>query len=124
MTGAPLKFEEVSGASAREQGFARADTDTRYIKVHLARPVPDGGGARIRILKTYKDPKSYFTEGDAVVFTRSLGIPRNSVVLLMVLFENVQVFNARSETRSALTHDPEPHALIACSPKNRTQAKK
>jgi hypothetical protein len=81
MTGAPLKFEEVSGASAREQGFARADVDTRYIKVHLARPVPEGGGARIRILKTYKDPKSYFTEGDAVVFTRSLGIPRNSVVL-------------------------------------------
>jgi hypothetical protein len=81
MTGAPLKFEEVSGASAREQGFARADIDTRYIKVHLGRPVPDGGGARIRILKTYKDPKSYFTEGDAVVFTRSLGIPRNSVLL-------------------------------------------
>jgi hypothetical protein len=81
MTGASLKFEEVSGASAREQGFARADTDTRYIKVHLARPVPDRGGVRIRILKTYKDPKSYFTEGDAVVFTRSLGIPRNSVVL-------------------------------------------
>jgi hypothetical protein len=81
MTGAPLKFEEVSGASAREQGFARADIDTRYIKVHLARPVPDGGGARMRILKTYKDPKSYFTEGDAVVFTRSLGIARNSVVL-------------------------------------------
>ena len=81
MTGVPLKFEEVSGASAREQGFARADPDTRYIKVHLARPVPGGGGARIRIVKTYKDPKSYFTEGDAVVFTRSLGIPRNSVVL-------------------------------------------
>jgi hypothetical protein len=81
MTGAPLKFEEVSGASAREQGFARADIDTRYIKVQLARTVPDGGGARIRILKTYKDPKSYFTEGDAVVFTRSLGIPRNSVLL-------------------------------------------
>ncbi|MGH9331410.1 MAG: hypothetical protein ACRD09_13290, partial [Vicinamibacterales bacterium] len=31
--------------------------------------------------KTYKDPKTYFTERDAIVFTRSLGIRRNSVVL-------------------------------------------
>lgn len=82
MTGAPLAFEVVAGAKAREEGFARADPETSYIKVHLARPVPDGGGeARIRILKTYKDPKSYLADGDAVVFTRSLGIRRNSVVL-------------------------------------------
>jgi len=81
MTGAPLKFEVVTGAKAREDGFTRADLETSYIKVHLARQVPPGGGGRIRILKTYKDPKSYFTERDAVVFTRSLGIRRNSVVL-------------------------------------------
>jgi len=86
MTGAPLKFEDVSGAKAREDGFARADVDTRYIKVHLARPVPPNGGVRVRIIKTYKDPKSYFVEtaaefAGAVTFTRSLGIRRNSVVL-------------------------------------------
>jgi hypothetical protein len=52
-----------------------------FIKVHLARPVPPGGGARIRILKTYKDPKSYHRDGDAIVFDRSLGIRRNAVVL-------------------------------------------
>jgi hypothetical protein len=45
-------------------------------------PVPaDGGQARIRIIKTYKDPKSYRREGDAIVFERPLGIRRNSVVL-------------------------------------------
>ena len=81
MTGAPLKFEVVTGAKAREDGFTRADVETSYIKVHLARQVPPHGGARIRILKTYKDPKSYFTERDAIVFARSLGIRRNSVVL-------------------------------------------
>ena len=42
----------------------RADLDTHYIQVELARPVPEGGEARIRILKTYKDAKSYYREGD------------------------------------------------------------
>src|SRR5690349_7951539 len=33
------------------------------------------------ILKTYQDAKSYYREGDTIVFKRSLSIPRNSVVL-------------------------------------------
>jgi hypothetical protein len=81
MTGAPLKFQEVSGAEARESGLTTANADTRYIRVELARPVPDGGGGRVRIIKTYKDPKSYFRDGDAIVFDRPLGIKRNAVVL-------------------------------------------
>ena len=43
--------------------------------------MPAGGEARIRIIKTYQDPKSYFTDGDAIVFDRPLGIKRNAVVL-------------------------------------------
>jgi hypothetical protein len=35
----------------------------------------------MRILKTYKDAKSYYREGEAIVFNRSLGIKRNAVVL-------------------------------------------
>ena len=82
MSGAPLKFEQVSGADARTGGLPEADTDTDYIRIHLARPIPSGGGqARLRIAKTYKDPKSYYREGDTIVFNRPLGIPRNSVVL-------------------------------------------
>ena len=81
MTGAPLKFQEVSGAEARESGLANAGLDSRYIRVELARPVPQGGEGRIRIIKTYKDPKSYFRDGEAIVFDRPLGIKRNSVVL-------------------------------------------
>jgi hypothetical protein len=81
MTGAPLKFQEVTGAQARESGLADASLDGRYIRVELARPVPPGGEGRIRIIKTYKDPKSYYRDGGAIVFDRPLGIKRNAVVL-------------------------------------------
>ena len=39
-SGKPLRFEVVSGAEARAAGQTNADLDTRYIKVHLPRPVP------------------------------------------------------------------------------------
>jgi hypothetical protein len=81
MTGQPLKFEQVTGTEARATGLSTADRDTNYIRVHLARPIPGGGQARIRIIKTYKDPKSYYTEGNTIVFNRPLGIRRNAVVL-------------------------------------------
>ena len=81
MTGQPLKWEIVSGAQARKEGHPTADLDTEWLKVHLARPVPKGGEARVLIDKTYKDPKSYFRDGDTIVFDRSLGIRRNAVVL-------------------------------------------
>jgi hypothetical protein len=82
MTGEALRFEVVAGEEARRTGLPRADLDSDYIRIHLPRPVPaDGGQVRLLIEKTYKDPKSWFREGDAVVFSRSLGIKRNSVVL-------------------------------------------
>jgi hypothetical protein len=82
MTGAPLKFQQVNGATAKEHGLSDADAASDYIEVQLARPVPaDGGEARIRIIKTYKDAKSYRREGDVILFERPLGIRRNAVVL-------------------------------------------
>lgn len=82
MTGAPLEFHEITGEEARAAGFPRASLQMHYIQVALARPVPaDGGQGRMRILKTYKDAKSYYTEGDTIVFNRPLGIKRNAVVL-------------------------------------------
>jgi hypothetical protein len=71
----------VSGKDARTAGHPTADPDTEYIKVHLAKPVPEGGEARLLIDKTYKDAKSYYRDGDAIVFDRSLGIRRNTIVL-------------------------------------------
>ena len=80
-TGAPLRFEEVDGMAARDGGFARADTGTRYIRVELTRPVPKDGVQRVLIDKTYLDSASYFVQGSEIVFRRSLGIKRNAVVL-------------------------------------------
>ena len=81
-TGKPLKFEVVTGAQAKidspAENFSAA---AKYIKVFLAHPIAERGEYRLAIIKTYKDDKSYYTEGDQVVFKRPLGIPRDSVVL-------------------------------------------
>jgi hypothetical protein len=82
MTGKALEFAEVSGADARKDPLlADADLDTHYIKVWLARPVPQGGQGRLLIVKTYKDAKSYHLDGEVLVFDRPLGVKRNKVVL-------------------------------------------
>ena len=82
LNGKLLDFSIVGGREAKAGGLADADPDERYIAVQLPRPVPaDGGEVRLLIEKTYQDPKSYLVEAEEVVFTRSLGIKRNAVVL-------------------------------------------
>lgn len=82
-TGAELDWELIDGATAKARGLApnRVADDARFLAVSLARPVPEAGEARLRIFKTYRDPASYRTEEDTVVFERSLGIRANVVVL-------------------------------------------
>jgi len=81
-TGAALAFDVVGSSVARAGGVQIDDTTQKYIRVRLHRPVPsDGGEGRIVIYKTYEDAASYFTRGDTIVFTRPLGIKRNSIVL-------------------------------------------
>ncbi len=80
-TGRDLEWEVVDGRHARANGHPRANENGHFIKVTLARPVPERGQGRVRIDKTYRDPESYFTEGEDIVFSRSLGIRRNAVVL-------------------------------------------
>jgi hypothetical protein len=82
MLGTPLRFEVVSGAEARNDPLmSNADLATNYIKVTLARPVPEHGLGRVLIVKTYQDAKSYYLDGKTLVFNRPLGIKRNKVVL-------------------------------------------
>ena len=81
-SGKPRKFEYLSGAELAKDGTpGRFDPAEHYIRAQLPRPVPEGGEGRVKILKTYADEKSYYVEGDDVVFKRSLGIARNAIVL-------------------------------------------
>src|SRR5213595_1837412 len=81
-TGKPLRFEVVSGAQAKtDSPSENFNPAAHFIKVYLAHQVPERGEYRLAIIKTYKDDKSYYSEGDQIVFKRSLSIPRNSVVL-------------------------------------------
>lgn len=80
--GTPLHFEVVSGAAARQDPLmSDADPATEYIRVTLAAPVPEHGQARLLILKTYKDARSYYLDGRTLVFDRALGVRRNKIVL-------------------------------------------
>ena len=82
MLGTPLHFEVVSGEEARKDPLmSDADPATDYIRVSLARPVPEHGQGRVLIVKTYRDAKSYYQEGQMIVFDRALGVKRNKVVL-------------------------------------------
>ena len=66
MSGTPLKYTVSATA----------------IDVQLARPVPaDGGQARLRITKTYKDAKGYRRDGDGLAFERAIPIRRAAVLL-------------------------------------------
>lgn len=81
-TGKALKFEVVTGAQAKTDSPSENFSSTaQYIKVFLAHSIAEHGEYRLAITKTYKDEKSYYAEGDQIVFKRALGIPRNSIVL-------------------------------------------
>ena len=81
-TGKSLKFEVVTGTQAKADSLTETFSPTgHYIKVFLAHAVRARGEYRLAIIKTYKDDKSYYTEGDQIVFKRPLGIPRDSIVL-------------------------------------------
>ena len=82
-SGKELPFVMTDAKEAKAAGQSEPDVPdgTPYIKIPLPHPVPAGGEFRLRILKTYRDAKSYYSQDDKIVFDRSLGIKRNVVVL-------------------------------------------
>lgn len=80
-TGLPLTWKIVTGDEAKNNGFAQAEKEVDYLQIKLVRPVTKNSEYRLLIDKTYKDPKSYYSENDRIIFKRSLGIKRNSIVL-------------------------------------------
>ena len=83
-TGEKLKWEIISGKQAKERKLPITEQltdDSEIVVTYLARPVEAGTTNRIRMMETYADPKSYFMEGDELVWDRTFGRLRNTVVL-------------------------------------------
>ncbi len=82
-TGEALEAQEMSGAemAALEINTGEAvDPDARVVVVRFPAVQP-GQSLRLRIAETYTAPASYRLDGEELVFDRSLGRPRNAVVL-------------------------------------------
>jgi hypothetical protein len=82
-TGEVLRHEILRGdaiTAAKIDAGGPITPDTEVVVVYFS-PVKAGQSVRLRISETYAAPESYRLEGQDLVFDRSLGRPRNSVVL-------------------------------------------
>ena len=73
MTGAEL-------AAAKIDAGEPVDPAAQVVVIDFS-PVKKGQNIRLRISETYTAPASYHLDGDDMVFDRSLGRPRNALVL-------------------------------------------
>ena len=83
-TGEKLKWEIISGKQASDRKLPIVDEikpDSEIVVTHLARALGAGTTNRIRLMETYADSKSYYLEGDELIWDRSFGRLRNTVVL-------------------------------------------
>jgi hypothetical protein len=83
-TGMKLKWEIVTGKQATERKLPITETikdDSEIVVTHLAHTLAAGTTNRIRLMETYVDPKSYYLDGDELVWDRTFGRLRNTVVL-------------------------------------------
>ena len=83
-TGERLKWEIISGkqATARKLPIGEAvKDDSEIVVTYLANPLEPGTTNRIRLMETYVDPKSLYVDGEELVWDRSFGRLRNTVVL-------------------------------------------
>jgi len=82
-TGEALKVETLRGEAIAREGVDIGEPVRPDSEIVLVRypPVRKGESVRLRISETYTDPASYRIDGDELRFDRSLGRPRNAVVL-------------------------------------------
>jgi hypothetical protein len=82
-TGEILSAREMSGAemaAMKINAGEAVEPEARVVVIPFA-PVQPGQSLRLRISETYTAPVSYRLDGNELVFDRSLGRPRNAVVL-------------------------------------------
>jgi hypothetical protein len=82
-TGEPLKWETLLGkqVKARKLPLNNVADDAEVVVTYLAQPVAAGASVRLRLKETYTDAKSLFLDGDELVWDRTFGRLRNTVVL-------------------------------------------
>ena len=82
-TGQELKHEILKGAeiTAKNIDIGEAVKPDTEIVVSYFEPVKPGQSVRLRLSETYTAPESYRLDGNDLVFERSLGRTRDSVVL-------------------------------------------
>jgi hypothetical protein len=83
-TGEVLKAETLTGAQMKAAGIDPGGDQVapdQQVVVTRFSPVKKGQSIRLRLAETYTAPQSYRLDGEEFVFERSLGRPRNSVVL-------------------------------------------
>jgi len=82
-TGAPLTVETLKGDAITKAGIDTGGPvrpDSEAVVVRFPK-VAKGQSFRLRIHETYTDPGRYRLEDGELVFDRSLGRPRNAIVL-------------------------------------------
>jgi len=83
-SGENLKWETLSGKQVKERKLPISDAikdDTGIVVTYFVQPVAKGATVRLRLKETYTDAKSYYLDGDELVWDRTLGRLRNTVVL-------------------------------------------
>jgi hypothetical protein len=83
-TGERLKSEIITGKQVLERKLPLTETikdDSEIVVTYLTRALPPRETNRIRMMETYADPKSYFLDGEELVWDRTFGRLRNTVVL-------------------------------------------
>lgn len=82
-SGEALKWETIDGKKARERKLAVGEVkdDTEIVVTYLARPLAAGTTNRIRLKETYSDAKSLYLDGEELVWDRTFGRLRNTIVL-------------------------------------------
>src|SRR5215467_11956035 len=83
-TGEKLKWEIITGKQAKERKLPITDPiqdDSEIVVTYLSRALQSGMTNRIRLMETYADAKSYYLDGDELVWDRTFGRLRNTVVL-------------------------------------------
>ena len=82
-TGENLKYETLSGkqVKARKLPLNNVADDAEVVVTFLTQPVAQGTSVRLRLKETYTDAKTLFLDGNELVWDRTFGRLRNTVVL-------------------------------------------